>query len=114
MFIVNYLSEEKEQKDLLKTFKALDLNNDGRLTKDELLLGYKEHLNLDESEVNRLFTILDANKSGAIDYSEFVSAAIDKERLLSENKLKSAFKLFDRVTLNFQSQINPFWMMMAM
>lgn len=40
--------------------------------------------------------IADADGSGEIDYSEFVVATINKTRLLSDEKLVAAFKLFDK------------------
>mmetsp|Transcript_30594 Transcript_30594/g.22679 ORF Transcript_30594/g.22679 Transcript_30594/m.22679 type:complete len:118 (-) Transcript_30594:47-400(-) len=40
--------------------------------------------------------IADADGSGEIDYSEFVVATINKRKLLSEEKLTAAFKLFDK------------------
>ena len=37
----------------------------------------------------------DENKSGYIDYTEFVVAAIDKERIISLSILEEAFKSLD-------------------
>ena len=37
----------------------------------------------------------DVNGDGHIDYAEFVSAAIDTTKLLSEPNLETAFKIFD-------------------
>ena len=39
---------------------------------------------------------MDANGSGEIDYSEWIVATINKEKLLSKDKLMAAFQLFDR------------------
>lgn len=39
MYIVNYLTTKEEKNELLKTFQQLDLNGDGILTKEELLIG---------------------------------------------------------------------------
>ena len=39
---------------------------------------------------------MDSDKNGSIDYSEFISATIDKRRLLSKERLKAAFAIFDR------------------
>jgi calcium-dependent protein kinase len=35
------------------------------------------------------------NNSGSIDYSEFISAAIDREELITQDNLEAAFKLID-------------------
>ena len=39
----------------------------------------------------------DTDKNGHIDYSEFISATIDKKKLLSKERLKHAFSIFDKV-----------------
>ena len=40
--------------------------------------------------------IADSDGSGEIDYSEWVVATMDKRKLLSDEKLSTAFKLFDK------------------
>ncbi len=39
---------------------------------------------------------IDADKSGTIDYNEFLAATIDKDKLSSKQNLELAFKTFDR------------------
>jgi calcium-dependent protein kinase len=39
--------------------------------------------------------MVDVDKSGSIEYSEYLSAAINKEKAFSEINLKSAFSHFD-------------------
>mmetsp|Transcript_20714 Transcript_20714/g.18120 ORF Transcript_20714/g.18120 Transcript_20714/m.18120 type:complete len:120 (-) Transcript_20714:658-1017(-) len=39
---------------------------------------------------------VDSNKSGAIDYTEFVMATINRKRILSQESLHKAFNLFDK------------------
>lgn len=46
-------------------------------------------------EVEMIFEKLDFNQNGSIDYTEFMIANIDKDRLLQEDLLNDAFKLFD-------------------
>jgi calcium-dependent protein kinase len=52
-----------------------------------------------EVEVERIMRNCDTDKNGHIDYSEFISATIDKRKLLSKERLKHAFAIFDRVSL---------------
>lgn len=40
-------------------------------------------------------SLLDKNGNGKIDFSEFVLATLDKRSLLSREKLKKTFQLFD-------------------
>ena len=45
-----------------------------------------------------MFDSIDIDKSGFIDYSEFVVAAMNEKSLLSNEKLMQAFKMFDKVS----------------
>jgi len=38
---------------------------------------------------------LDNDESGKIDYNEFVTAAINRDKLLTSNNIATAFKLLD-------------------
>lgn len=53
-----------------------------------------------ELEVERIMNNADIDKNGHIDYSEFINATIDKRKLLSKERLKAAFQIFDRVSSN--------------
>lgn len=46
--------------------------------------------------MDRILKIADADGSGEIDYSEWIVATTDKKRLLSNEKLETAFSLFDK------------------
>lgn len=43
-----------------------------------------------------MFAKVDADGSGEIEYSEFVVATLNEKNLLSNNKLQTAFKMFDK------------------
>jgi calcium-dependent protein kinase len=45
--------------------------------------------------LEELFKSIDTDNSGNIEYTEFISASIEKSVYLNEEKLKDAFKLFD-------------------
>ena len=47
-----------------------------------------------------MFDAVDIDKSGFIDYSEFVVASMNEKQLLTDEKLLSAFKMFDKVRLS--------------
>eukprot|EP00343_Euplotes_focardii_P006815 CAMPEP_0205822176 /NCGR_PEP_ID=MMETSP0206-20130828/11273_1 /ASSEMBLY_ACC=CAM_ASM_000279 /TAXON_ID=36767 /ORGANISM="Euplotes focardii, Strain TN1" /LENGTH=287 /DNA_ID=CAMNT_0053118215 /DNA_START=725 /DNA_END=1589 /DNA_ORIENTATION=+ len=96
-FIVSQLASKEQMDELQLAFKALDISKTGVLSKEELLIGYRQLMgDLAEAEVDRIMEIADADKSGSIDYSEWVVATINKAQLLSDEKLKQAFQLFDR------------------
>ena len=91
----NLKSEEDELRDL---FKELDTNNKGQISKvafgDHLisLYGEKEGKDL----CNKIFEDLDLDGSGEISYDEFLSAMIDTKKIITEDKLAKAFKVFDK------------------
>ena len=43
-----------------------------------------------------MFDKVDTDGSGEIEYSEFVVATLNEKNLLSNNKLQTAFKMFDK------------------
>jgi calcium-dependent protein kinase len=88
-----------EKENLARIFKAIDKNGDGKLSKDEIFDGYDQFFgkNLDKGEIEKMFDAVDIDKSGYIDYSEFVIAAMNEKQLLTNEKLQSAFKMFDKV-----------------
>lgn len=63
-------------------------------------------LPLDESEkeVNRVMKIIDVDGNGFIEFEEFLRAGLDKEKILTEDNLKTAFKLFD---INTRNKVSP-------
>lgn len=66
------------------------------------MAGYKEtypHMSEEDiiREAKKLFAIADSDGSGAIDYSEWQIATINKFDILKDDKLRGAFDLFDRV-----------------
>ena len=64
----------------------------------EVKEGYLEHYGkvMSDEEVEEMFNKVDTDKSGFIDYSEFVVAAMNENQLTSNEKLQAAFKMFDK------------------
>jgi calcium-dependent protein kinase len=56
-------------------------------------------LSVDEikNEVESIWEKVDMDKSGNIDYSEWVIGTVNKKSILTKAKLKKAFELFDKV-----------------
>lgn len=79
-------------------FETLDTSKDGRLSKDELFAGYSQLMGAvqAELEVERIMTTVDVDRNGTIDYSEFISATINKTKLLTKERMKIAFDHFDK------------------
>lgn len=97
-FIASQLTTKEERQQLMETFKALDTNGDGTLSREEILEGYKQLMDEEEAEaeVNRIMQMVDLDKSGAIDYTEFITATLDKKKMMSKERLEQAFAIFDK------------------
>ena len=97
-FITNYLMNDDELKLLKKLFFELDVKGVGVITREELYKGMVECFGdkTTREEVDQIFSNIDYDNNGTISFDEFVKAAIDKKKLLTDEKLKAAFSLFDR------------------
>ena len=94
--IVNQIVSKEERKELLKQFQDWDKNGDGVLSRDEIIDGYrKTYGSVDENEIDNMIHIIDLDGNGVIDYNEFLNCAINKEKIVSNERLEIAFKTFD-------------------
>ena len=93
-FICSRMKDE-EVSNLKEIFQSMDKNGDGHLTLEELGEGM-QHAGLDKREIASLFKKMDTDKSGLIDYTEFLSSSIQQKECLKEEKLTEAFKAFDK------------------
>ncbi len=50
---------------------------------------------MSEKEIDDLIKRVDIDGSGDIDYNEFLTGAVSSERMLTEERLEKAFRLFD-------------------
>ena len=65
-----------------KVFIELDTNNDRKLSR--------------EDEVERIMNLVDTDRSGFIDFTEFITATMDRKKLLSKKRIEAAFNTFDK------------------
>merc|ERR1711881_485464 len=97
-FIASQLLSKTERDGLAKVFKAFDKNGDGKLSMQEVKDGYLDHYGkiMSDEEVEQMFNAVDTDKSGFIDYSEFIVATVNSEEFNSNEFLQAAFKMFDK------------------
>ncbi|KAH7849064.1 hypothetical protein Vadar_012432 [Vaccinium darrowii] len=99
--IAENLSEE-DIKGLRQTFKNMDTDESGSITLEELKAGLsKLGSKLNESEITALMEAADVDKSGTIDYIEFITATMHRHRLEKEEHLYKAFQFFDKDNSGF-------------
>jgi calcium-dependent protein kinase len=96
-FISSQLVSQKERSNLSKIFQTIDKDGTGKLNAKELKLASNRlaNLGLTEDELQEIINRVDSNQNGYIDYQEFLIAALNKEKLLSKERLEAAFKAFD-------------------
>jgi hypothetical protein len=91
-------------KDMAELFREGDVNNDGHISREELVehcknprfCAYLATHSLDSSDAEALFELLDIDQSGAVDVEEFVLGAMKLKgpaRCLDMLKVQSNFKV---------------------
>lgn len=97
-FIAAQLLSTDTTSELAAAFKALDVNHDGRLSRDEILTGYKAIMPEDEARevVEQVLQAADMDGSGFIDFTEFIAGSMSPKVLLSKRRLQQAFRSLDR------------------
>lgn len=93
--IAENLSTE-EIKGLKQMFNNIDTDASGTITCEELRDGLSRlGSKLTEAEIRQLMEAADVDKSGTIDYTEFITATMHRHKLEKEENLYKAFKYFD-------------------
>jgi calcium-dependent protein kinase len=89
---------DSEIEGLKAIFTSIDRNGDGQLTVQEVVEGLQKS-GLDLSalgfDVEDILANIDSNGSGVIDYTEFIAATLDKKKYIKQDRLWSAFRVFD-------------------
>jgi len=87
--------DNDELEEAKNAFLAIDANGDGTLTYEELKAGLEKiSVNLPPNFLSFLDQI-DVDKSGRIDYSEFVAATMEKKKFTERDRCWAAFRTFD-------------------
>jgi len=97
-YIVNHLMSKEDKNEMMEIFSSFDKNGDGVLSREEIFEGYKSILGEVEAtkEVDRIMKEADLDKSGFIDYNEFLIACSNRQKILNKEKLEATFKMFDK------------------
>jgi len=96
-FISSHLSSKEEKEEMKNLFQAIDEDQNGVLTRDELVKGYKRLYGeiVSEEEIEETFSKIDTDGSGQIDYSEFIAACMYQSEFINSQRLRVAFKVLD-------------------
>lgn len=63
------MTTKDERSELMRIFKALDKNGDGKLTREELVDGYSRSVGITDNEIDELMKKMDNDNSGSINYT---------------------------------------------
>lgn len=96
-FIASQLYSNKDKDNLLRVFRDIDKKGDGVINKEELIDIFKNHSKsaLSEKDIMKIMEIVDTNGSGQIDFTEFLVAASNEEKMLETKRLEDAFNYLD-------------------
>ena len=79
-----------------RVFAYIDLNVDGKISRDELYRAYLEvGIDVGKETVNEIVKCVDFDEDGFIEYEEFVRVLVPREELFKEVYLKEAFDMLD-------------------
>jgi len=84
-----------EVENLRSTFAAMDANGDGSLTFDELRSAMSECNVAMPDDLEKVMKSIDSDRSGVIDYTEFIAATIERNAYIKEDACWAAFRTFD-------------------
>ena len=94
-YIVHNLATAEELNELQQAFNTLDISKTGKITREELFMGFQAFTQEAREEVDAIFNEVDLDGNGEIEFSEWIVASIDKNSLITNEKLELAFNLFD-------------------
>jgi calcium-dependent protein kinase len=94
-FISSRLNDDEIEK-LKNIFYEMDINKDGTITLDEMQECLSKMFKNNKNYIENLFNEIDTNKSGRIEYTQLISALIEQQTYLKDEKLKEAFDNLDK------------------
>ncbi|XP_077214202.1 calcium-dependent protein kinase 20-like [Tasmannia lanceolata] len=94
--VAEHLSVE-EVAGIKEMFQLMDINNNGKITLEELKLGLQKAGNpVPDPDVQMLMEAADFDGNGTLDYGEFVAVTIHLRKMGNDEHLHKAFLYFDR------------------
>ena len=93
--ISNQIIKPETFQEMKLIFMSLDQDRDGRLSREELQKGF-ELAKMENTEiVDKVMAACDADRSGYIEFSEFLTATVNWGQVLDQKTVEAAFAIFD-------------------
>lgn len=90
------MADQKQVEYLMEQFRAIDEDQTGLITRDELFKALKSSdLQIDNDQIESIIDEVDYFGNKRINYSEFLMATLDVRSFLNDNKLRAIFNQFD-------------------
>jgi calcium-dependent protein kinase len=83
------VTSKNEEEQIKKFFNEIDDSGDGVLSKEEIKKGcYLMEMHLTDKEIEVIFKVYDRDKSGTLDFNEFLEALTDRKKNKKQAKMK--------------------------
>lgn len=95
---MNFTDKFADLEELKNIFLQLDTSHDGKLSIEEVRDGLQQAMGSFQAGFEwyqQILVALDKDCNDYIDYTEFLTAAVNKTKLLTQTNLKTAFEMFD-------------------
>lgn len=96
LFSIVVHCDDKNLQQVKETFLALDLQGLGSLNKENVQFQLALNIPAEPEIIKEFIEAMDLNQNGTIEYSEFISAVMASQGLLTKDKISQSFLLFDR------------------
>ena len=103
LMVIAYKSTAQDIAKLRQVFELYDCSNDGTITLEGFKKGLEECCNLSDEDLKELFDRVDIDKSGVLDYTEFLAATLETMGNIEENRIAEAFDRLDEDSSGFIS-----------
>ena len=97
IYLATHIISNEESRILTQSFQSIDKNNDGKISRSELMDKYLEIMDEKSAKetVEQVMKEVDSNSNGDIEFSEFLTACMNYKKYMSKQNLEAAFKMFD-------------------
>ncbi len=98
-YITHNFTDKEKIKDLRDIFKFIDIDDDGKISKEDLTDYYKSEdetqTTINNRDIDSLMYTIDFDGNGFIEYEEFIEATIEIEDLINDVHIEEIFSYID-------------------
>lgn len=98
MFLATAIeSSNKHEKinKLKKYFESIDTDHSGEISSQEFHHAFKDQEEFEDGEIESIIELIDVNKNGQIDYTEFLAGCLDYKNYRQDEILRLMFNEID-------------------